>query len=67
MVVRRGDTRTLSKSPLKTSTCQQSRRNRLQKIEQSGEGRGTDEYEAKGPVKPSRNVFSGKPELRHHQ
>ena len=37
MVVRRSDTKTPSKSPLKTSTNQQSRSNRLHRIEQSGE------------------------------
>ena len=37
MVVRRSDTRTPSKPPLKTSTYQQSRGNRLHKIRQSGE------------------------------
>ena len=36
MVVRRSDTRTHSKPPLKTSTYQQSRENRLHKIELSG-------------------------------
>ena len=45
MVVRRSDTRT----PLKTLTYQQSRGNRLHRIEQSGEAsrRGADEYETK--------------------
>ena len=37
MVVRRSDTITPSKPPLKTSTYQQSRGNRLHRIEQSGE------------------------------
>ena len=37
MVVRRSDTRTPSKPPLKTSTYQQSRGNRLHRIEQSCE------------------------------
>ena len=37
MVVRRSDTMTPSKPPLKTSTYQQSRGNRLHRIEQSGE------------------------------
>ena len=37
MVVRRSDTRTPSKPPLKTSTYQLSRGNRLHRIEQSGE------------------------------
>ena len=50
MVVRRSDTRTPSKPPLKTSTYQQSHGNRLHKIIQSGEAsirRGAGEYEAK--------------------
>ena len=50
MVVRRSDTRTPSKPPLKTSTYQQSYGNRLHKIVQSGEAfikRGAGEYEAK--------------------
>ena len=70
MVVRRGDTRTPSKPPLKTSTYQQSHGNRLHRIEQSNEA----SYEGvlvntkqKESEKPSRNVLSGKPELRHHQ
>ena len=70
MVVRRSNTRTPSKPLLKTSTYQQSRGNNLHRIEQSGE----DSYEGV-PVntkqnelaKPSRNVHSGNPELRHHQ
>ena len=37
MVVRRSDTRTPSKPPLKISTYQQNRGNRLHRIEQSGE------------------------------
>ena len=45
MVVRRSGTRTPSKPSLKTSAYQQSRGNRLHRIEQSREGAG--EYEAK--------------------
>ena len=37
MVVRRSDTRTPSKPSLKTATYQQSRGNRLHRMEQSGE------------------------------
>ena len=37
MVVRRSDARALPKPPLKTSTYQQSRGNRLHRLEQSGE------------------------------
>ena len=29
--------------------------------------KGAVEYEAKESAKPSKNVLSGKPELRHHQ
>ena len=70
MVVRRSDTRIPSKPPLKTSANQQSRGNRLHRIEQSGEASldgvllNTKQKES---AKPSRNVHSGKPELRHHQ
>ena len=50
MVVRRSDTRTPSKPPLKTSTYQQSHGNRLHRIVQIWRGlirRGAGEYEAK--------------------
>ena len=50
MVVRRSDTRTPSKPPVKTLTYQQSHGNRLHKIVQSGGTlirRGAGEYEAK--------------------
>ena len=75
MVVRSSDTRTSSKSPLRTSTYQQS----IAEDRTKWWGiikRGTGEYEAKKKkkkkkkkqsAKPSRNVHSGKPELRHHQ
>ena len=68
MVVRRSDTRTPSKPPLKTSTYQQSHRNRLLRIVQNGEA--SQEWwirSKKESAKPSRNVHSGKPELRHNQ
>ena len=69
MVVRRSDTKTPSKPPLKTSTYQQSG-NRLHTIEQSGEASlegvlmNTKQKES---VQPIKNVRSGKLELRHHQ
>ena len=63
MVVRRSDTRTPSKPPLKTSTYQQSHANRLHRIEQ----RCWWIWSKKESAKPSRNMHSGKPELRHHQ
>ena len=49
MVVRRSDTRTPSKPPLKTSTYQQSHGNRLHKIVQWRDliKKGAGEYEAK--------------------
>ena len=51
IVARRSDTRTLSKSPKKSSTYKQSRGNRLHRIEQSGEAsyeyKQFGEYEAK--------------------
>ena len=58
------------KPPLRTSTYQQSRGNRLHRIEQSGEA--FDEgllvnTQLKESAKPSRNVLSVKPELRHCQ
>ena len=68
MVVRRSDTRTPSKHPLKISTYQRSRGNRLHRIEQSGEAsleRELVNTKQKESAKPSRNVHSGKPE--HHQ
>ena len=70
MVVRRSDTRTPSKPPLKTSTYQHSRGNRLHMIEQSGEASFEGvlaNTKQKESAKRSRNVRSGKPELRHHQ
>ena len=70
MVVRRSDTRTPSKLPLKTSTYQLSHGNRLHKIVQSGEASLKGKLvntKQKESAKPSRNVHSGKPELRHHQ
>ena len=69
MVVRKSDTRTPSKPPLKSSTYQQS----WEQIAQDrtkwqghikGELVNTNQKES---AKPSRNVHSGKPELRHHQ
>ena len=70
MVVRKSDTRTPSKPPLKTSTYQQSHENRLHMIVQSGEASQKGELvntKQKESAKPSRNVHSGKLELRHHQ
>ena len=70
MVVRRSDTRTPSKPPLKTSTYHLSHGNRLHKIVQSGEASKKGELvntKQKESAKPSRNGHSGKPELRHHQ
>ena len=69
MVVRRSDTRTPSKPSLKTLAYQQSRGNRLHRIEQSGEATEGElvNTKQKESAKPSRNVHSGKPELRHHQ
>ena len=70
MVVRRSDTRTPSKPPLKTSTFQQSHGNRLHKIVQSDEASWKGELvntKQTESAKPNRNVHSRKPELRHHQ
>ena len=70
IVVRRSATRTPSKHPLNTSTYQQSRGNRLHRIEQSIEASEKGvlvNTKQKESAKPNRNVRSGKPELRHHQ
>ena len=64
MVVRRSDTRAPLKPPLKTLTNQQSRGNRLQGSSKEGVLVKTKQKES---AKPSKNVRSGKPELRHHQ
>ena len=58
------------KTSLKTSTYQLSHGNRLHKIVQSGEASQKGELvntKQKESAKPSRNVHSGKQELRHHQ
>ena len=52
------------------STFQQSRRNKLHRTEQSGEALSEEvlvNVRQKESAKPSRNVHSAKPELRHHQ
>ena len=71
MVVRRSDTRAPSKPPLKTLTYQQSRGNKLHMQDRAKwRGlirRGAGKTKQKESAKPSKNVRSGKPELRHHQ
>ena len=70
MVVRRSDTKTPSKPPSRISTYQQSRGNKLQRTEQSGEASSEEvlvNMRQKESAKPSRNVHSAKSELRHHQ
>ena len=70
MVVRRSDSRTPSKPPLKISTYQHSRGNILHRVEQSGEAsyeRVLVNMKETVSAKPSRNVRSGKPELKLHQ
>ena len=70
MVVRRSDTRTPSKPPLKTSTYQKRHGNRLHKIIESGKASQKGQLvntKQKESAKPSRNMHSGKPEIRHHQ
>ena len=67
MVVRSGDRRTPSKPPLRSSTY---RGNRLHRIELNGEASQEGvlvNTKQKESAKPHINVFSGKPELRHHQ
>ena len=69
-VVRRSDTKTPSKPPSITSTYQQSRGNRLHRTEQSGAASSEEvlmNMRQKESAKPSRNLHSAKPELRHHQ
>ena len=70
MVVRRCDTKIPSKPPSRTSTYQQSRGNKLHRTEQSGEASSEEvlaNMRQKESAKPSRNMYSSKPELRHHQ
>ena len=66
MVVRRSDTKTLSKPPTRISTYQQSHGNKLHRTEASTE-KVLMNMRQKESAKPSRNVHSAKPELRHHQ
>ena len=70
MVVRRSDTKALSKPPSRISIFQQSRGNKLHRTEQSGEASSKEvlvNMRQKESAKPSRNVHSEKPELKHHQ
>ena len=70
MVVRRSDTKTPLKPPSRTLTYQQSHGNKLHRTEQSGEASSEEvlvNMRQKESAKPSRNVHSAKPELRHHQ
>ena len=57
------------KPPSKISTFQRSRGNKLHRTEQSGEASSEEvlvNMRQKESAKPSRNVHSAKPELRHH-
>ena len=59
-----------SKPPSRISTYQQSHGNKLHRTEQSGEASSEEvlvNTRQKESAKPSRNVYSAKPELRHHQ
>ena len=70
MVVRRRDTKTPSKPPSRISIYQQDHGNKLHRTEQSGEDSSEEmlvNMRQKESEKPSRNVHSAKPELRHHQ
>ena len=63
-------TKTPSKPPSRISTFQQSRGNKLRRTEQSGEASSEEvlvNMRQKESAKPSRNVHSAKPDLRHHQ
>ena len=56
--------------PSRISTYQHSRGNKLHRTEQSGEASSEEvlvNMRQKESAKPSRNVHSAKPELRHHQ
>ena len=58
------------KAPSKTSTYQQGHKNKLHRTEQSGEASSEEmpvNMRQKESAKPSRNVHSAKPELRHHK
>ena len=69
MVVRRSDTRTPSKPPLKTSTYKQSHVNRLHKIVQ-WQGlikRGAGEYEAKRISEAEQKRAQQKARAKDHQ
>ena len=70
MMFRRSDTKTPSKPPSKISTFQQSCGNKLHRTQQSGEATSEEllvNVRQKESAKPSRNMHSTKPELRHHQ
>ena len=70
MVVRRSNTKTPTKPPSRISTYQQSHGNELHRTEQSGEASSEEvlvNMRQKESGKPSRNLHSVKPELRHHQ
>ena len=65
-----GDIKTPSKPPSRISTFQQSRGNKLHRTEENGEASSEEvlvNMRQKESAKPSRNVHSTKPELRHHQ
>ena len=70
MVVKRSDTKTPSKPPSRVSTYQQSRGSKLHRTEQSGAASSEEvlvNMRQKESAKPSGNVYSAKPELRHQQ
>ena len=60
----------IPKPPSRIATYQQSYGNKLHRTEQSGEVSSEEvlvNMRQKESAKPSRNVHSAKPELRHHQ
>ena len=62
--------KTHSKPPSRASTYQQCRGNKLHRTEQSGAASSEEVLgymRQKKSARPSRNVDSAKPELRHHQ
>ena len=58
------------KAPSRISTYQQSHGNKLHRTEQSGEASSEEmlvNMRQKESAKTNRNVYSAKPDLRHHQ
>ena len=70
MVVRRSDTKDTLKASLKDFNIPTESREQIARTEQSGEASSEEmlvNMRQNESAKPSRNVHSAKPELRHHQ